>query len=319
MEQQSGWPEYLGALKDYLRTVSRSLDRGRAVVVPTLLASRPAGAVPAEHTERAAALLAETERGGGPGEEPDRECAVLYEIDRRPPPHRAIQSQRPRRLRVVMSLPGSDDAVAAGRAADLGAVAAVVGEPLPPLFRSRWPTESLRIVYLMPRTGVGGGARVLLEHANHLCLLGASVTVVSHFPRPDWFDLVADFVEVPFGHPLCQSVPPCDVIVAGYWDEIVPACRLGIAPVVHFEQGDFHLYDEVPADLKPVVEASLGAADCTITVGEAAENALAGRYGVFAHRIANAVDAEVFHPLSGARSKRARRLRRVGRDRIQGD
>ena len=69
--------------------------------------------------------------------------------------------------------------------------------------------------------GVGGGARVILEHANHLSALGARVTVTSHFSRPEWFDFVADFVEVSFGHPLCQSVPACDVIVAGYWDEIV--------------------------------------------------------------------------------------------------
>jgi glycosyltransferase involved in cell wall biosynthesis len=203
-----------------------------------------------------------------------------------------------------MNLPGPAEAVAAGRASELSAVATIAAEDLPPLFRTGCPAESLRIVYLLPRTGVGGGARVLLEHANHLCRLGARVTVLSHFPRPDWFDLVADFVQVPFGHQLCHSVPPCDVIVAGYWDEIVPARRLGIAPVVHFEQGDFHLYDNVPANMRPIVEASLGAADWTITVGEAAENALAERYGVFAHRIVNAVDAEVFHPVTQKPAKR---------------
>ena len=197
-----------------------------------------------------------------------------------------------------MNLPGPDEAVAAGRAVELSAVAAISAEDLPPLFRTGRGAESLRIVYLLPRTGTGETTRVLLEHANHLCRLGARVTVLSHFPRPDWSDLVADFVQVPFGHQLCQSVPPCDVIVAGYWDEIVPARRLGIAPVVHFEQGDFHLYDDVPADLRPVVEASLGSADWTITVGESAENALAERYGVFAHRIVSAVDTEIFHPLT---------------------
>jgi hypothetical protein len=71
--------------------------------------------------------------------------------------------------------------------------------------------------------------------------------------------------------------------------------------VVHFEQGDFHLYDELSGDLKDLVETSLGAADWTITVGQAAENALSDRYGVFAHRIANAVDTELIHPLSTRR------------------
>ena len=148
----------------------------------------------------------------------------------------------------------------------------------------------------MPRTGAGGGARVLLEHANHLRRLGAKVTVISYFPRPTWFALEADFIEVPLGHPLALSIPPCDVIVAGYWDEILPARLLGIAPVVHFEQGDFHLYDDVPDDLRPLVTASIQSADWTITVGQAAESALLERYGVIAHRISNAVDAEIFHP-----------------------
>ena len=195
-----------------------------------------------------------------------------------------------------MNLPGPAEAAAAGRVTEFSALTQVSAEVLPPLFRVGLPPASLRIVYLVPRTGPGGGARVLLEHANHLHRLGSQVTVLSHFPQPDWFELEATFVEVPFGRALCDSVPPCDVIVAGYWDKILPARRLGIAPVVHFEQGDFHLYDEVPEQHRAVIESSLAAADWTITVGEAAENALAERYGIFAHRIDNAVDTEVFCP-----------------------
>ena len=203
-----------------------------------------------------------------------------------------------------MNLPGPAEAAAAGRFTEYCAVARVIDDVLPPLYRTGLPPASLRIVYLMPRTGPGGGARVILEHANHLRRLGSKVTVLSHFPRPDWFDLEAEFLEVPFGRPLCQSIPPCDVIVSGYWETNLPARRLGIAPVVHFEQGDFHLYDEVPDEQKPIIEASLAAADWTITVGDAAENALAERYGVFAHRIDNAVDTEMFHPLSFDKAKR---------------
>src|SRR5689334_18128971 len=65
----------------------------------------------------------------------------------------------------------------------------------------------LRLCYLAPRTDVGGGARVLLEHANRLSARGHQVTVLSHFPRPDWFDLRAPFVQVPFGVELAAPVP----------------------------------------------------------------------------------------------------------------
>ena len=203
-----------------------------------------------------------------------------------------------------MNLPGPEEAVTAGRETEFLAVTALAEKDLPPLYRTGLVHKSLRIVYLVPRTEPGGKARVLFEHANHLLRLGAEVTVLSHFPRPEWFGLKADFVEVPFGRPLCLSVPPCDVIVAGYWKEIVPARLLGIAPVVHFEQGDFHLYDEVPSEMRPVIEASLAAADWTVTVGVGAENALAERYGVFAHRISNAVDAGIFYPLVEKRGRR---------------
>jgi glycosyltransferase involved in cell wall biosynthesis len=194
-----------------------------------------------------------------------------------------------------MTFPSLSEAVSAARVAELNATAATVGLPLPPIYR-RTHGGVDRIVYLMPRTGPGGGARVLFEHANHLRRLGAKVTVVSYFPRPHWFELEAEFIEVAFGRPLALSIPPCDVIVAGYWDEVLSARRLGIAPVVHFEQGDFHLYDDVPEDLRPFIAASLQAADWTITVGPAAESALLERYGVIAHRIPNAVDESTFHP-----------------------
>ena len=62
-----------------------------------------------------------------------------------------------------MGLPGPDLAVAAGRTAEFAAMAAVVGEPLPPLYRTRCAGEPLRIVYLMPRTGAGGVARCPLR------------------------------------------------------------------------------------------------------------------------------------------------------------
>ena len=62
MEPQPGWPEYLDALEDYLRTVSGSLEQRDACVVPKRDLRHPAGVVPPEHAESAAALLAETER-----------------------------------------------------------------------------------------------------------------------------------------------------------------------------------------------------------------------------------------------------------------
>ena len=217
-----------------------------------------------------------------------------------------------------MSLPGPEVAIATGRGAEFAAMAKLVGEPLPPLYRSRRVAGRLRVVYLMPRTGPGGGARVLFEHANHTCRLGADVTVVSHFPRPDWFDLAAGFVEVPFGQPLCDSVPPCDVIVAGYWEEIIPARRLGIAPVVHFEQGVEHLFDTVLEHWKPVIEASLAAADWTITIGENTGERAGGALRDIRPPHRQCRRHRRVPPLDRGACEAHRRLHRLGRDRLQG-
>jgi glycosyltransferase involved in cell wall biosynthesis len=155
----------------------------------------------------------------------------------------------------------------------------------------------LRLCYLAPRTDVGGGARVLFEHANRLTTRGHEVTVLSHFPRPDWFDLRATFTRVPFGLELTAMVPACDVIVCGYWDQILAARTLGAAPVVHFEQGDFHLFEET---LDPLIvdtaARNLSAADATITVSGTVAEVLRERYGVPAGVVHNAVDRSVFTP-----------------------
>ncbi len=62
MEPEPGWPEYLDALEDYLRTVSGSLEQRNAFVVAKRDLRHPAGVVPPEHAASAAALLEETER-----------------------------------------------------------------------------------------------------------------------------------------------------------------------------------------------------------------------------------------------------------------
>jgi len=193
------------------------------------------------------------------------------------------------------SLPNPADVTAAARIEDLLAAARLAEGSLPPVRRSDERDDaSLHIVYLLPRTSPGEGARVLLEHANHLAALGAKITVVSHFPHPSWFPLRPTFERVPFGEPVEEAIPPCDVIVAGYWEFVLPARNLAIAPVIHFEQGDFHLYDDVPAHVLSVIEASLRAAHATIAVGDAAISALAVRYGVDAVAVPHGVDVATF-------------------------
>lgn len=192
--------------------------------------------------------------------------------------------------------PDGDAAISAARASEYRARQALI-----PAQRTNHSTAGtapsrLRICYLMPRTGVGGGARILIEHANRLTDRGHEVVLVSHYQRPSWIDVRADFRQVPFGVELVEAVPACDVIVAGYWEQVVAARALGLAPVVHFEQGDFHLFQDLTDTNLTTVATQLEAADATMTVSGTVAEVLATRYDVSATVVHNAVDPTVFRP-----------------------
>ncbi len=199
-------------------------------------------------------------------------------------------------------IPGPQQVVVAGRRAeylDILDIVATEAPLLPPRTRSsrRAGEHPMHIVYLVPITGPGGGARVLFEHANHLVALGDQVTVVSHFGRPDWMELRADFTEVPLGRRLAESIPAdCDLVVAGFWDQVLAARRVAVAPVVHFEQGPHHLFEEIDVQQLVAVAHSVRAADATIAVGIGGAEALEDRYGVAARLVPNAVDITRFAP-----------------------
>lgn len=156
--------------------------------------------------------------------------------------------------------------------------------------------ETLTVFVLMPRTDVGGGARVLIEHANRLTDRGHRVVLMAHFPRPTWCEVRAEFRQVPFGVDLASAVEPCDVVLAGYIDQVLAVAVTGAAPVVHFEQGDKHLFEELPdADLA-FASANLRAADTNVTVSGTVARVIEDRYGVPATVVPNAVDPATFSP-----------------------
>ena len=46
--------------------------------------------------------------------------------------------------------------------------------------------KTLNITYVMTWTGVCGGSKIILEHANKLSNRGHKITLISHDTRPDW-------------------------------------------------------------------------------------------------------------------------------------
>lgn len=156
--------------------------------------------------------------------------------------------------------------------------------------------DQLHIVYAMTHVGISGGVKVIFEHANRLKKAGARVSLVSHFQKPSWFPIETEYIQVPFDLDLAKGIPNCDVIVATYWDHIQACMETGIAPVVYFEQGDFHLfdYDSMNGTLKNFIQRQLEIPPFIFTVSNQASKQIVSIYGREAKVIPNAVNEDIF-------------------------
>lgn len=157
----------------------------------------------------------------------------------------------------------------------------------------------LNITYVMTWTEVCGGSKIILEQANRLTLLGHSVNLISHFPKPLWFPLneKIKFIQVPWEKVLCEDIPKnSDIIVATYWREIYECIEQKIAPVVYFEQGDFHLFDSTSLDDRTFnyINKQLQTVPYVLTVSSFAKEKLKEIYNKESDVIPNAVDDKIF-------------------------
>ena len=159
-------------------------------------------------------------------------------------------------------------------------------------------SKKLHITYVMTWTGVCGGSKIILEHANKLTARGHKITIISHDKKPIWFKMndSIQFIEVPWGQTLCESIPKCDVIVATYWREIYECIEQKIAPVIYFEQGDYHLFDLEKLDNRTYeyIKKQLEVVQFVYTVSTFAKNKIKQIYNKDAIVIPNAVDSTIF-------------------------
>lgn len=160
--------------------------------------------------------------------------------------------------------------------------------------------EKLHITYVMTWTGVCGGTKIILEHSNRLTERGHKITLISHDSRPDWFNLNSkiEFIQVPWGEILGARIPKCDLIVATYWREMYECVEQKIAPVVYFEQGDFHLFDLEKLDERTYnyIKKQFETVKFVYTVSSFAKRKIKELYNKEAIVIPNAVDDRIFFP-----------------------
>lgn len=158
--------------------------------------------------------------------------------------------------------------------------------------------DNMSVTYVMTSTEVCGVSKIILQQANRLIKMGYKVSIISHFPRPTWFPLeeAIDFTQVPWDTILCSAIKKCDVIVVTYWRELYEAIERNIAPVVYFEQGDYHLFDLENLDdrTKSFIQKQFNVTKFVYTVSSYAASQIKNIYKHEAQIIPNAVNEDIF-------------------------
>lgn len=112
----------------------------------------------------------------------------------------------------------------------------------------------MRISYVLPSPELGGGNKVVFQHADLLQGLGHEVTILGQGGAPRWLNLAHPYIDYQQSLP---HLPPQDLVITTFWVTIATAQRLALGPMVHFcqgyEGGHHHFLPQVAA-----IEAAYG-------------------------------------------------------------
>ncbi|MCB0163631.1 MAG: glycosyltransferase [Anaerolineae bacterium] len=92
----------------------------------------------------------------------------------------------------------------------------------------------MKITYILDRPELGGGVKVVFQHAQLLLSLGHQVTVLGQGTKPGWVNFQGPYFDYPQTTPRLDSQ---DLVIGTYWTTIPVAENLGVGPIAHFCQG----------------------------------------------------------------------------------
>jgi len=164
----------------------------------------------------------------------------------------------------------------------------------------------LRIAYLLPHHNLTGGMRMLLEQVRTLQERHHKVRVLyrgssSDSVLPAWANLrVEDAVIVPVDQPYTQYVSDCDVLVAGWCEQLIELSQAE-KPVLYWEQGNEWLFGEFSTALQePLMRKHIQRCytqDIALAaVSPLVQEFLRVRYGRESFFVPNGIDTDVFYP-----------------------
>ncbi len=92
----------------------------------------------------------------------------------------------------------------------------------------------MRLTYLLDRPELGGGTKVVAQHADLLGQRGHEVTLLASGARPAWLAGRFRYLDL---EREALDLPAQDLVLATFWTTIGRATALGLGPVAHFCQG----------------------------------------------------------------------------------
>jgi glycosyltransferase involved in cell wall biosynthesis len=92
----------------------------------------------------------------------------------------------------------------------------------------------MRISYVLASPALGGGNKVIFQHARLLEEGGDEVRLLCEGARPLWFP-IGEYHDISAGR--LPTLPSQDLIIATYWTTVPLARALELAPLAHFCQG----------------------------------------------------------------------------------
>lgn len=187
------------------------------------------------------------------------------------------------------------------------------------LIKHKEKNKKLHVVYVMSHNSVCGAAKIILEHTNRLWEIGVKVSIVSYFEKPTWYPVKANYNQVPYTIKLSMCIPKCDIIVATYYTHIQECIETGIAPVVYFEQGDYHLfrYEQLKAASKAFIKTQYSLPKFIFTVSNEVKKIILNKFNRKVYVIHNAIDHKIFNTTTDSIEKSENYILMMGQDDLE--
>ncbi|MDD3014000.1 MAG: glycosyltransferase family 4 protein [Candidatus Gastranaerophilales bacterium] len=157
--------------------------------------------------------------------------------------------------------------------------------------------DRLKIIYLLPHSGITGGIKIIIEQSNRLADMGHDVMLYSHSPKPNWIECKCPYFQVNPENNIYHVTPKADVVIAGYWDLVIDALKIKAPLKYHFAQGDYDIFkfNQLSESEKRIIYTSYTLPLKILTVSNIMIKKLNENFGRKAVLIPNAIDTKYFY------------------------